>query len=475
MLRIYGVPISVHTRKVIVAAVEKGLSYEIAPVVPVIPGNPPPNWPQLSPTGKIPVLADGAHTIADSSVICAYLDRKYPAWLAYPTEDAAYISSLWFEEYADGTLFREVVHPLFFQTFVRPNVRKQPTETAVVDAVCSEAIPRVFGYLDGIVGDSFVAGPRFTIADVALASNLVTYQYLGFPLAPERYPRLHAYFKAGMFRIGEFSRIARVSARLLRFYDEIGLLAPSHADASTGYRYYTVNQLSQLNRIVVLKDLGFTLEAIGRIVGNDVSAAELRSMLLVRQSDVEQSLAVEQQRLRQIELRIAQIEMEGKLTSEDVIVRAEPARRLLSLRRTVASFAEARGLIGVLREHVRAVRLRHGSGQLVAVAHSQDFEADSIDVEFGVTLDEKETPQIPAGSLLGVNTLAAEPRVAICVRVGLPEDAHLVTARIGRFVAASGDTLAGPNREVFLQPPHPERMHESVVEMQFPLRAAQAI
>jgi hypothetical protein len=59
--------------------------------------------------------------------------------------------------------------------------------------------------------------------------------------------------------------------------------------------------------------------------------------------------------------------------------------------------------------------------------------------------------------------------MAVCVRVGLPEDAHLVTAKIGRYLAASGDALAGPGREVFLQQPNPERMHESVVEMQFPI------
>ncbi|HEY6354196.1 MAG TPA: hypothetical protein VIY30_06890, partial [Burkholderiaceae bacterium] len=65
---------------------------------------------------------------------------------------------------------------------------------------------------------------------------------------------------------------------------------------------------------------------------------------------------------------------------------------------------------------------------------------------------------------------AAVPRMAVCVRVGLPEDAHLVTAKVGRFLAAIGDTLDGPSREAFLQPPDPQRMHESVVEMQFPVR-----
>jgi glutathione S-transferase len=64
VLRIYGVPISVHTRKVIVVAIAKGLPHEVIPVVPVIPDNPPANWRELSPAGKIPALSDGDFTIS---------------------------------------------------------------------------------------------------------------------------------------------------------------------------------------------------------------------------------------------------------------------------------------------------------------------------------------------------------------------------------------------------------------------------
>lgn len=134
-----------------------------------------------------------------------------------------------------------------------------------------------------------------------------------------------------MFRIGDFSRIARVSARLLRFYDEIGLLAPAHADPQTGYRHYTVAQLAQLNRITVLKELGFSLEQIGDMLKSPPDADELRRMLLLRRNDVERTLAQEAQRLRHIETRIAQIESEGQWSADDVVERAEPARRLLSL------------------------------------------------------------------------------------------------------------------------------------------------
>lgn len=273
-----------------------------------------------------------------------------------------------------------------------------------------------------------------------------------------------------MFRIGDFSRIARVSARRLRFYDEIGLLAPAHADPQTGYRHYTVAQLAQLNRITVLKELGFSLEQIGEMLKAPVDADELRRMLLLRRNDAEQKLAQEAQRLRHIETRIAQVEAEGALSSDDVIERAEPARRLLSLRRQVASFAEARALIPILREQSRALLPRSHGCQLVVVAHAPQFEADELDVEFGYAVEALSPAPPPKSSLLSLRDLPAVPRMAVCVRVGPPEDAHAVTGKIGRFVAANGDVLDGPSREVFLQPPDPQRMHESAVEMQFPVR-----
>ena len=275
-----------------------------------------------------------------------------------------------------------------------------------------------------------------------------------------------------MFRIGDFSRIARVSTRLLRFYDEIGLLEPAHADAQSGYRYYTMAQLSQLNRITVLKDLGFSLEQVGDILRSQVSAGELRSMLLVRRKDVERTLALEAQRLRQIETRITQIETEGQLSAEDVIVRAEPARPVLSMRRTVASFAEALATIGAVRERARPLLPRRHGAQFLVVAHAPQFEQDELDLEFGFALDRIEPPLLPPGCELSLGELPAVERMAVCVRAGPPDEAHLVTARIGRFLEQSGDVLAGPSREAFLHLPAQDRMRESVVEMQFPIRHA---
>ncbi|HEY2977414.1 MAG TPA: GyrI-like domain-containing protein, partial [Burkholderiaceae bacterium] len=108
--------------------------------------------------------------------------------------------------------------------------------------------------------------------------------------------------------------------------------------------------------------------------------------------------------------------------------------------------------------------------QLVVIAHAPQFEADALDVEFGYAVERLSRIAPPKSSSLQLHELPAVPRMAVCVRVGLPEDAHLVTAKIGHFAAANGDVLDGPSREVFLQPPDAQRMHESVVEMQFPVR-----
>jgi glutathione S-transferase len=194
MLKIYGVPISVHTRKVIVAARLKQLPFELQPVVPVIPDNPPANWRELSPTGKIPVLQDDDFTLADSAAICAYLERQQPEPSLYPRESRDFGHALWLEQYAGGTLFRDVVHPLFHEVFVHPKVKGIATDSARIDRVLTEAMPDVLGYLDDASAGPYLAGPALSVADVAVVSNLVTMQYIGFALERARYPRLSHLF-----------------------------------------------------------------------------------------------------------------------------------------------------------------------------------------------------------------------------------------------------------------------------------------
>jgi len=219
MLKIHGVPVSVHTRKVIVAALAKGVAFEVVPVVPVIPDNPPPNWRELSPTGKIPAITEGDFVLSDSSAICAYLERRHPKPALYPAEAREYARALALEQYAGDAIFRGVVHPLFHEVFVHPKIRNIPTDRARIDEVLQRAVPEVFGYLDrALAGDWFV-GAAPGIADIAVASNLVTHQYIGFELDRVRYPRLAAHFE----RMLRFPAMAEAVRRERPVVESMGL------------------------------------------------------------------------------------------------------------------------------------------------------------------------------------------------------------------------------------------------------------
>ena len=218
MLKIHGVPISVHTRKVVVVALLKDLPHEVVPVVPVIPDNPPANWRELSPTGKIPVLTDGDFTLADSSAICAYFERVSPGRRVYPQPAREYATVLSLEQYA-GTLFNNVVHPLFHQAVVNPKIRKVATDPSKVDDVLARAVPEMFGYLDSIARRDFLVGKDLSVADIAVASNLVTYQYIGFDLYRARFPRLAALYD----RVVEQPAMQEALRRERPFAESMGL------------------------------------------------------------------------------------------------------------------------------------------------------------------------------------------------------------------------------------------------------------
>ena len=274
-----------------------------------------------------------------------------------------------------------------------------------------------------------------------------------------------------MFSIGDFSRLARVSCRLLRYYDEIGLLKPAHVDTFSGYRHYSVSQLPRLNRILVLKELGFSLEEVTKLMDEAVSAAVLRGMLLLRRSEVEQALATATERLRNIEMRIAQVDVEGQLQTDDVIIRSEPARYFLAIRHTVPSFLAARSLLQTIAQTVPRQVTTAVLGRLMGVAYAPEFEIDSIDLQLGFELERPTNVAVtlPGYGAMTLQELPPIELMATCVRVGLPEHAHLATARIARTIAASGYQLAGPTRETFLQPPRFDKLQDSVVEMQFPI------
>ena len=136
-----------------------------------------------------------------------------------------------------------------------------------------------------------------------------------------------------MIRIGDFSKLSRVSVKTLRFYDEMGLFKPVCVDRATSYRFYEFDQLPRLHRILALKDLGFSLEEIGQLLAGTLSAEQMRGMLKLRQAEIRQRVQEEAQRLERVEARLRQIEQEEGMSKYDVVIKPiEPLRVASTLR-----------------------------------------------------------------------------------------------------------------------------------------------
>src|SRR5262245_25299906 len=149
-----------------------------------------------------------------------------------------------------------------------------------------------------------------------------------------------------MYTVGEFSRIARVSKRLLRYYDEIGLLKPVHTDKFTGYRYYSAEQMPRLNRILALKDLGLSLDQIQRLLSDRISTQEMQGMLLLKKAEIEQQVQEEIQRVRNIEARLQFLQSAEAGQPYDVVIKQIPAQPALSVRTVFPSLEDMAGLFG---------------------------------------------------------------------------------------------------------------------------------
>src|SRR5512139_3523105 len=142
-----------------------------------------------------------------------------------------------------------------------------------------------------------------------------------------------------MFRIGDFSQLGQVSIRTLRLYDEMGLLKPAQIDKFTGYRYYAIEQLPRLNRILALKGLGLSLEQIGDLLKRDLPADQLRGLLTLKQAEIEQQMQAMQAQLRRVAARLTQIEREGKPPQYEVVLKSVEAQTIASCRRSVPDLA----------------------------------------------------------------------------------------------------------------------------------------
>ncbi len=162
-----------------------------------------------------------------------------------------------------------------------------------------------------------------------------------------------------LLKISDFSRIAQVPVATLRYYDQLDLLKPAQVDRFTEYRYYDVAQLARLNRILALKDLGFSLEQIKALLVKTVSPDELRGMLKLRLADVEREMEETQARLARVQARLRSLEAEGKPPRYEIVLKPLAAQWIVSSRQLMPTAQEMIWQCHEIHEKLRSWMARH--------------------------------------------------------------------------------------------------------------------
>jgi DNA-binding transcriptional MerR regulator len=271
-----------------------------------------------------------------------------------------------------------------------------------------------------------------------------------------------------MFRIGEFSKIAQVSGRLLRYYDEIGLFSPIYTDKFTGFRYYSADQMSDLNRILALKDLGLTLDQIQRVLRDNISPDEMQGMLLMKKAEIEQLLQAELKRIRSIESRLQAIRDANTNRPLNVVIKTIPTQPVMSVRLIMESFESAMGVFG----HIRAAMPEKAStGLCFCMCHSESMVDRDMDLEMGRMIEVKSHPPVPmqGGLQLQFRTLPPVDTMATIVVKGPLETIHRGYTEIGLWAEINRYSLAGTARELTLQVPQAADGSDLITEIQFPV------
>lgn len=250
-----------------------------------------------------------------------------------------------------------------------------------------------------------------------------------------------------MFTIGDFARSGRVSVRMLRHYDAIGLLRPASVDPSTGYRFYLVEQLTRLNRVVALKDLGFTLDQVATLVDDEIDVDELRGMLRLRRAELRDQIAADTARLARVEARLRVIERESAM-SEEIEIKTVPAVRVAELSAPVGGF-EPQFITPVLGPLFDRLMTQLGEAGVACVGAPLAYYENAADGEGLIAHAAAPIPDDAEPDGLVVTELP-EISAASIIHHGPMDDVMPTIQTLGGWIAAHGYQSEGYNREVYL-------------------------
>lgn len=267
-----------------------------------------------------------------------------------------------------------------------------------------------------------------------------------------------------MFKIGDFSKLSQVTVKALRLYDRLGLLKPTRIDEFTGYRYYSAQQLPQLNRILAFKDLGFSLEEIAKLLDENLSPAEIRGMLRIKQAELQQLVEKEQARLSRVEARLKQIESEDKMPNYEVVLKKVESIKVAAIRETLQNYASIGGLYDELLGYFKQQGVKPGH-YCVGIWHDYEYKDSDVDGEAVISLD----AEIIGNERIKIYKLPAIEKMACLVHNGSYNTINQAYNTLLSWIEANNYKVIGSNREVYIVGGNEQNNDSFVTEVQFPV------
>jgi len=210
---IIGSYLSPYVRKALVFLDLKGIDYQIDPIVPFYGDD---QFTAVSPVRRIPVLIDDRVTLCDSTVICEYLEDRYPNPSLYPSTPEERARARWLEEFADTRMGEVFIWRLFNERVIKRFVWGENTDESVVEKTLETEIPQILDYLESELpeGGDYLFG-KISVADVAIAALFRNATFAGFSIDANQWP-IAAKFVARILDQPSFAKLREFEDLLLQ-------------------------------------------------------------------------------------------------------------------------------------------------------------------------------------------------------------------------------------------------------------------
>ncbi|GHO88394.1 MerR family transcriptional regulator [Dictyobacter formicarum] len=271
-----------------------------------------------------------------------------------------------------------------------------------------------------------------------------------------------------MLKIRDFARLAEVSMTTLRYYDEIGLLKPVHVDPETGYRFYTMDQLPHLHRILAFKELGLGLTQIAELLDESISPDALQGMLRLRQAQLQQRIQAEQEQLVRIEARLRSLEQGSCMPDYEVVLKAVKPITGVSLHLAATDLAYQAHWIDAIDAMLKRYEVKPVDHLLVLHSMREDEQiSDSVEIVAPVDWRDTDTLITRSEGRLTRCELPACSHMASTLHHGSPSLVMPAYQALGTWMENNAYTIIGPRRKICLR--RGAHLDDVLTEIQFPV------